>query len=223
MLVLFDIDGTLLHGNGIGRVATRQAMLEVFGTESYLESHLFGGKTDWQTLCELLVDEGYQEQDIERCMPEYEQRIAHHMLALTEKHDVYALPGALDLVMGLKSRNDVIIGIVTGNVSTTAPIKLRAAGFDPAWFPIGAYGSEAVWRNDLPSIAIQRASAYAGRIIKAEETVIIGDTVADIACAHAVGACAIAVSTGFEPREVLEAAQPDYLVDDLMKVAQLLL
>lgn len=223
MLILFDIDGTLLRGDGIGRVATQQAMLEIFGTESRLAHHHFGGKTDWQTLFELLSDQGYQENDIESHMPLYEERLAFYMLELvTKKHAVYALPGAIDLVMGLQQRFDVITGIVTGNVSSTAPIKLRAAGFDPAWFPVGAYGSEAIWRNDLPSLAIQRASAYAGRVITPQETVIVGDTVADIQCARAVGASVISVTTGFESREALEQAEPDYLVDDLIQVAHLL-
>ncbi|MBC8098739.1 MAG: hydrolase, partial [Armatimonadetes bacterium] len=58
MLILFDIDGTLLLTQGAGRESTREAMLEVFGTESTVATHTFGGKTDWQTLTELLTAHG---------------------------------------------------------------------------------------------------------------------------------------------------------------------
>src|SRR5690606_40566360 len=78
---------------------------------------------------------------------------------------VEALPGALDTVTALRRREDMVIGIVTGNVAATAPLKLQAAGFDPLWFPVGAYGSEALDRNDLPALALERATAFCGQPI----------------------------------------------------------
>ena len=107
------------------------------------------------------------------------------------------------------------MGILTGNVSTTAPIKLRAAGYDPDWFPVGAYGSERMERDDLPALAVERAEKIIGRRIAPEQVVIIGDTPADVSCARALGAVAVAVLTGFSSRDELAATQPDYLLDDL--------
>jgi phosphoglycolate phosphatase len=117
----------------------------------------------------------------------------------------------------------VLLGIVTGNVSLTAPVKLRAAGFDPAWFPIGAYGSEALERNDLPALALERACRFCGHHLTPTDVTIIGDTEADIACARAIGARAVAVTTGFTSREALAAAQPDHLLDDLSGLLPLLM
>ena len=57
-LILFDIDGTLLHSKGATREAKAQAMIEVFGTASSVREHHFGGKTDWQILHEVLADGG---------------------------------------------------------------------------------------------------------------------------------------------------------------------
>jgi len=64
-------------------------------------------------------------------------------------------------------------------------------------------------------LAIQRAAAHYQRPFTPHETIIIGDTVMDIECARAVGAQAVAVCTGFESREILSAAEPDALLDDL--------
>jgi phosphoglycolate phosphatase-like HAD superfamily hydrolase len=158
-LILFDIDGTLLWPRGAGRASSQVAMTEVFGTCGRIDSHDFGGKTDWFTLTELLRDEGFSADDVAKAIPAYEAAMERHITRLIGGFAVEACPGAHDLVAELR-RRDIPLGLVTGNVSTTAPIKLRAAGFDPAWFPIGAYGSESVDRNHLPPLALKRAAAF---------------------------------------------------------------
>jgi phosphoglycolate phosphatase-like HAD superfamily hydrolase len=121
----------------------------------------------------------------------------------------------MDVIHELRRRGSPTMGILTGNVSTTAPIKLRAAGFDPEWFPVGAYGSERMERDDLPALAVERAEKILGRRIAPGQVVIVGDTPQDVSCARALGAVAVAVLTGFSSREELAATQPDYLLDDL--------
>lgn len=218
-LVLFDIDGTLMDGHGIGRAATRRAMQELFGTTGTLESHNFAGKTDWGTLCELLdVDED----EIGRHMPAYEASIERHMRDLLPEHELVPLPGTMATVRALRARPDFITGIVTGNASVTTPIKLAGAGFDPAWFPVRACGSEAAHRNDLPPLALQRARALSGQDIAPQDVTVVGDTPADVACARALGARAVAVTTGFSSREALLAAQPDHLLDEMSGVLEIL-
>ncbi len=130
-LILFDIDGTLLHGNGIGREATRRAMLEVFGRATGIDMHQFGGKTDWFTLHELLSAEGLSGGEVSARLARYEELIGRHMSDLVPDYEVVMLPGALDVLTVLRQRDAVLLGLVTGNVSTTAPVKLRAAGFRP--------------------------------------------------------------------------------------------
>lgn len=213
-LILFDIDGTLLLPKGVGREATRRAMLEVFGTSGDINGHHFGGKTDWQTLCELLAAHGYNEARIGQQMPAYEQAAARHMAQIIGDFPVQPCPGALEAVAELRRRG-LPLGLLTGNVSSIAPVKLRAAGFDPAWFVVGAYGSEAADRNQLAFLALERARHWLQRPIAPEQVVIVGDTPADVACARALGAQAVAVLTGFSSREVLSAAAPDALLDDL--------
>jgi phosphoglycolate phosphatase-like HAD superfamily hydrolase len=221
-LILLDIDGTLLRSQGVGRESTRLAMLEVFGTEARLASHIFGGKTDWQTLVELLAEHDHDMASIGGQMAAYETAIARHLTVLLTDSIVTPCPGAPEAVAALRSDPANLLGIVTGNVRTTAPLKLQAAGYDPAWFPVGAFGSEALDREALPALAIQRATEYSGVTFEPRDVWVVGDTARDISCARAVGARAVAVCTGFEPRDELIAAGPDHLLDDLSGLLDLL-
>jgi phosphoglycolate phosphatase len=214
-LILFDIDGTLLLPKGAGRASTKLAMMDVFKTHGDIDQHNFGGKTDWQTLNELLKSEGYEHETVRQMLPTYEVNVAQHLHRIIGDYAVESCPGALEVVTELRRRNTPLLGLVTGNVSTTAPIKLRAAGFDPGWFVVGAYGSESPDRNDLPLLAVRRAERLLGKLILPEEVIVIGDTPADVACARALGAVAVVVMTGFSSREEMMATQPDYLLDDL--------
>lgn len=215
-LILWDIDGTLLMPKGAGRAATRLAMLEIFKTDAGLETHYFGGKTDWRTLLDLLPSQGFTEVAIQEMLPAYEQSVAQHMTRIIVDYPVEQCPGAHALVTKLHRRGHPLQGLVTGNTASIAPIKLRAAGFDPDWFVVGAYGSESPDRNALPPLALQRAEKLTGRKIAPQQVIVIGDTPADIACARALGAVAVAVKTGYAtiPTELADA-QPDYLLDDL--------
>lgn len=214
-LFLFDIDGTLLDSQSVGRLASHDAMLEVFGTASTINTHRFAGQTDWRSLTDLLAPYGYDADAIQVRMPAYQQAAARHMERVVAEHHLTPHRGALESVQALRQTPGVLLGIVTGNVSTIAPHKLSAAGFDPGWFPVGAYGNESLDRDDLPRLALRRAIDYSGAPIEPERVVVIGDTPADIACARAVGAVAVAVCTGYSPREELARCQPDHLLDDL--------
>lgn len=218
MLILWDIDGTLLRGKGLGKAVTTLAMEEVFGVHDDLEHHYFGGKTDWQSLLEILVPRGVAPETIQERLNVYMHVKARHMSAIIDQYHVRPLPGAMEAVTAMRQRPHVSHGIVTGNVQATVPVKLRAAGYDPDWFPIAAYGHESKSRNDLPPLALQRAAELTGRTFAPEEVWVIGDTVSDVECARASGLNVAIVTTGFDSREHLAAAKPDYLVDDLREL-----
>ena len=124
-------------------------------------------------------------------LPAYNQAAAQHMTRIIVDYPVEQCPGAHALVTELHRRGHPLQGLVTGNTASIAPIKLRAGGFDPDWFVVGAYGSESPDRNDLPPLAVDRAEKLTGRKIAPEQVIVIGDTPADIACARALGAVAV--------------------------------
>ena len=74
----------------------------------------------------------------------------------------------------------------------------------------------------LAQLALQRASEWRGQEFARERVFVIGDTPADVACARAIGARAIAITTGYSPREDLLAAAPDQLVDSFHELGTLL-
>ncbi len=223
-LVLFDIDGTLLWPNGAGRAAMRAALQHVYGVTGPIDTYYFAGRTDREIVRDLLAAAGLDEATIwlhfERLMDEMarelQQRIAEGL------HHIRPCPGGPELVKALAACDDILLGLLTGNLRPAARIKLEAAGYDPALFRLGAYGDEATRRADLPPLAIERAARLTGVRFHGQQVVIIGDTPADITCGREVGARSIAVLTGEHPRAELEALGPHFLFDDLTDTAALL-
>lgn len=218
MLLLFDIDGTLLNANGVGRQAVESALAELVGVEVSTEGITFSGKTDQQIIREVLTLSGVEAHWLADRFPDamaaYE-RVASLML---KPEAVDALPGAVSLVGHLAQETSLQLALLTGNIRPMAYLKVAAIGLD-THFPFGAFGCDSEDRNALPAVAVERAVAHSGRQFGAQEVVVIGDTPRDIDCARAYGARCIVVPTGRFSREVLEAHGPDVLLDDLEDVA----
>lgn len=204
-LVLFDIDGTVLLSDGAGKRAVLRAMREVFGTTGP-EDHRFDGKTDPQIVRELQRLEGHEDDHIDAHLP---RAIGRYVELLGEELQrpgsrSYSLPGVKELLDELEAREDVVLGLLTGNVVDGARAKLTAVGIDPDRFEVGAYGSDHETRSELPGIARQRVVESHGHEFSGQDIVIIGDTPADIHCGRSLGVRAIGVATGH------------YSVDDLL-------
>lgn len=221
-LILFDIDGTLLNSGGCGRAATRLALAEVFGTAGEADTIAFAGKTDWQITIEALESAGVARAEIDARLDDYHAAVTRHLSALIDSFPVRACPGTHALVAALKARGDVLLGLVTGNMTGLIPVKLRTAGFNPEDFRVGAFGSDGWERSMLPPLALARAEALAGRSFPPEQVAIIGDTPGDIACAASIGARTLAVATGPFTAEQLRACGPTYVFDTLVETETVL-
>jgi phosphoglycolate phosphatase len=215
-LVLFDIDGTILLTAGAGRRAITAALAEVVGASDAFGLIRFDGKTDPQIVKELLTLAG----DPGPHPPDRVQTFCDRYVALLERElanpvGVTLMPGFPEILDRLESREDVLLGLLTGNLERGATLKLRAARLDPSRFKVGAYGSDSAERPELPPIAARRAERFFGRPLAGSEMVIIGDTPADIACGAGIGARAVAVATGFYSVAELEACGPHAVFSDL--------
>ena len=197
VLVLFDIDGTILLANGAGRRSVHQAMREVFGVTGP-EHHPFDGKTDPQIIRELGTMAGVSDDVIHGGMTRVLDQYYSYLEAdITDAPEtVELLPGVHDLLDALEGRDDVMLGLLTGNIEAGASLKLRAVNIAPERFIVGAYGSDAPVRPALPGIAQARASARLGSELPGSRIVIIGDTPHDMTCGQDIGALAIGVETG---------------------------
>jgi phosphoglycolate phosphatase len=196
-LVLFDIDGTLLWTDGAGRRAIHRALREVFGATGPTD-YWFDGKTDPQIVRELMGfagrDAAHVERELEALLERYVELLHEELSA--PGHVVRPLPGVPELLDRLEARDDVILGLLTGNVEAGAKAKLRAVGIDPERFRIGAFGSDHADRPQLPAVARDRMRSRMGHDIAGDRIVVIGDTPADLTCGRSLGANAIGVATG---------------------------
>jgi phosphoglycolate phosphatase-like HAD superfamily hydrolase len=214
-LILFDIDGTLIWPNGAGRAAMNRALIEVFGTSGPATSMSMAGKIDWQIITELLIAAGFDRRLIEARRTACFEAITRHMAQTTRERQPRVCLGVPELLVRLATHPKATLGLLTGNLATTAPIKLRAANIDPALFRVGAYGSDATNRSQLVSVAIARAEALTGRKFLGKKVVIVGDTPADVTCGRHLGVTAVAVATGPYSLDNLSAAGADHVFADL--------
>jgi phosphoglycolate phosphatase-like HAD superfamily hydrolase len=208
-LVLFDIDGTILWTDGAGRRAIREALIAEMGTAGPIDQgYRLDGKTDPQIVRELMTAAGHPHAEssdhIVKVCRRYVEVLARE-LEMSREH-TKLFPGIEALLEELDRRGDALVGLLTGNVAEGAALKLYAAGLDPSRFRVGAYGSDAAVRADLPPIAVRRAQPLMGRIPHGDEVIIIGDTPADVTCGASISARAIGVATGHYTREDLAGA-----------------
>jgi phosphoglycolate phosphatase-like HAD superfamily hydrolase len=207
-LVLFDIDGTLLWGDGAARRAFEGALTEVFGSPGDPRVR-YDGKTDRQIARELMRAEGHDDAEIDRrldaTVAAYLARLRREVAA-GERH-FERLPGVAELLDALEPRDDVVLGLLTGNVAGGAAVKLASAGIDRARFRVNAFGCDAEHRPDLPAVAQRRARELLGVELAGGDLVVVGDTPADIHCARPLGARAVGVATGrYSVEELAEHA-----------------
>jgi phosphoglycolate phosphatase len=197
-LVLFDIDGTILLTAGAGRRAIVAALAEAVGHTPAFERIRFDGKTDPQIVAEMLEAAGHPEPResarVRALCERYVGFLAQELERSTTRTTV--MPGVHVLLERLEADSGVVLGLLTGNVAQGAALKLRAGGIAPERFRVGAYGSDAAYRPELPPIAARRAEAIFGRVPRGTEVVIIGDTPADVACGAGIDARALGVATG---------------------------
>lgn len=228
LLLLFDIDGTLLAGATEAHAAALVAALrEVHGLGEVGPTRELGidpaGRTDPEIARLILLAHGVSAERIEARAADVQERCCERY-ARTCPPDLsaFVIPGIGELLERLAGRNhELRLALVTGNYETVARVKLRSAGVG-RWFPggQGGFGSDSEDRTDLPGIA--RGRAGAGAPHPRERTVVIGDTPRDVACAHADGVRCIGVTTGRSCAAELTASGADAVAADAAELAALI-
>src|ERR1700675_112069 len=210
-LLLFDIDGTLIHSGGAGVYALKLTLAERFGIADDLDNIEIAGMTDSGIVVSILK---------KHRIPTTNENIAAfldsyvHFLSLElPRREGKLLPGVLKLLNKLKVRPHLVLALLTGNVSRGAQLKLEHYG---VWhfFEFGAFADDHHDRNQLGPFARARAREKHGREFSGSEIDVIGDTPRDIECGKTLGARTVAVATGSCSREKLAEHDPDILIDD---------
>jgi phosphoglycolate phosphatase-like HAD superfamily hydrolase len=195
MLVLFDIDGTILLTQGAGVKAMQDAGRDLYGQHFTIDGIEFSGRLDTLIWADLTQRNGVENTDHEhdRFRAAYGAKLAER---LRTNPTAQLLPGVKALVEALDEADHATIGLLTGNYPETGRLKIQAAGLDPDLFKVNAWGCDGRARRDLPPLAMERHRQLVGRPITGESVVIIGDTPHDIDCARTHGCRSIGVATG---------------------------
>ena len=128
------------------------------------------------------------------------------------------LPGVREILAQADARDDVVQGLLTGNLRRGAQTKLGHHGL---WdfFPFGGFADDAEMRNEISPHALRRANEHAQITFSPDRVWVIGDTPHDIECGRVIGACTLAVATGSHTVTQLAEHQPDAVLPDLADVA----
>ncbi|MBL0920825.1 MAG: haloacid dehalogenase-like hydrolase [Phycisphaerales bacterium] len=218
MLILFDIDATLLTTTRAGLISMAEAGQRLHGESFDIGQVEFAGRLDPLILSDALRRNGleptphllraYRDAYV-RCI---EARLREPGLART-------CPGVPELVAALESVPGLTLGLLTGNFAESGMMKLRAAGLDPDRFPIRAWGDDSPHdppsRDHLPPVAMSRHAERCGSVIAPERVVVIGDTPHDVRCARVNGCRVLGVGTGMYPAARLLAEGADHAADTL--------
>jgi phosphoglycolate phosphatase len=209
---LFDIDGTLIASGGAGKAALEAGLAEEFGIDRPIEKLQLSGRTDTAIIGDLLHLYGLGEG------PEVRARVTNaylrHLPRCLGTGNGRVLPGIAHLLELLRQRDDVAVGLLTGNVRAGARVKLGHFGLFEH-FAFGGFGDHHHDRDDVAREALAEARQHLNGAVAPERVWVIGDTPLDVRCARAIGACAVAVTTGWHGRDELAESRPDLLLDDL--------
>jgi phosphoglycolate phosphatase-like HAD superfamily hydrolase len=209
-LVLFDIDGTLVHTGGAGTRSMNLAFHKLFGIENAFEGIAMAGKTDRE-----IMKEGLKTQGLEHMDGNLSSMVRQYLSFLEQEIDnphKVIKPGIEEAIVFFQEM-DLPLGLLTGNLEKGARIKLEAFGLYNHFID-GAFGSDHEDRNELLPIALNKFSAR-GMNFTPEDCIVIGDTPRDVTCAKVHNAASIAVATGPYSKADLFETEADVVVDTL--------
>jgi len=208
VLLLFDIDGTLLlQASREHAIALFDAMDQVHHVEVPRVRIDVAGLTDPAIARAYLLRADVSAERIDARASTVRAAVCRDFAQLCPPDlSSHVAPGMLEVLETFTADAEMRLSIVTGNYEPVARLKLKRAGLG-RFFPLGqgGFGNDDEDRAALPEIARRRAGTN-GRPWPAERTVVIGDTPRDIACARADGSHVIAIATGSNTAQELAGA-----------------
>ncbi|MEU0815138.1 HAD family hydrolase [Streptomyces mirabilis] len=225
ILVLWDIDRTLLYVGDIDRQVYRETFAEILGRPAERLPTRGTGVTMPLAIRALLLDNGVPASEVPVLLPRMVELLPHWLAAHREdlrKRGVL-MPGAVSALKTVHAQTSYVPTVVTGNLKPNALLKLAA--FDLDGFldtEIGGYSSDDDHRPALVAIAQERAQAKLGTTFTRSNTVIIGDSLEDVRTGLEGGAPVIGIASGKTTAGELASAGADVVLDSLEDVPQLL-
>ena len=220
-LILFDIDGTLVLTGGAGARAMALAFEDLFSIPDGFRDIPMPGRTDAWILSDAAAVHGIPADS--PALSRFPEVYLGHLAREIHKPGPRKLvmPGIPALLEALAADRSVCLSLVTGNYEKAARVKLEHFNLW-RYFRPGAFGDGAADRNGLVPKALARLAGDGGPVFSPGETVVIGDTPLDVACAVAGGTRSIAVATGPYSAAALQAAGAGAVFTDLSETAAVL-
>jgi phosphoglycolate phosphatase-like HAD superfamily hydrolase len=212
VVVLFDVDETLVHTGGSGARSWKAAFDELYGIPADIGAHSSAGETDPQVARETftgVLGRGPTDDELDQLYVHYLLHLADD-IGVSEQYRM--LPGA-DRCLAALGKAGVLLGLVSGAMEGAARTKLIPAGLN-RYFIFGAYGSDSPDRAELTGIAIEKATRLHATLT-AGQVFVVGDTPRDIEATHQAGAVAVGVATGHYSAAELTAAGADHVLGSL--------
>ncbi|MFM9452318.1 HAD family hydrolase [Streptomyces europaeiscabiei] len=218
ILVLWDIDRTLLYVGDTDRLVYREVFREIVGRDAQQLPARGTGVTMPLAVRELLSANGVPKEDrdeLARLMVDrLPGQLNRHREAL--RRDGHLMPGAVEALMAVHQSQLLVPTIVTGNLRANAEIKLSAFSLtDYVDMTVGGYASDDSHRPALVQIAQSRATAVYDHPFNRENTIIIGDSLQDVRTGQQGGAGVVGVASGATSAERLAAEGADHVIADL--------
>ncbi len=210
-VIFFDIDGTLLNTGGAGQRALEMALTDGFRVDFPFEGVLTAGRTDRGITDEIFQRYGLENSEQNR--RRFREAYLSHLPAALSESPGRLLPFVRELLNQLVGESHITLSLLTGNYAEGAWIKLRHFQIDH-FFQHGGFGDDHAERDDVARFALNTASDFVQRKLPGMDTLVIGDTPADIRCARAIEAKAIGVATGTFTAEELWPHDPDHVFED---------
>jgi phosphoglycolate phosphatase len=212
VVVLFDVDETLVHTGGSGARSWKGAFQELYGIPADIGQHTSAGETDPQVARATFKGVIHREPTD----TELDQLYVHYLLHLADdilvSEQYRMLPGA-DTCLTTLGRAGVLLGLVSGAMEGAARTKLIPANLN-RFFIFGAYGSDSPDRAELTGIAIEKAvRLHAG--LAHSQVFVVGDTPLDIDAAKKSGAVSVGVATGRYSVDELSGSGADHVLGSL--------
>ncbi|MGC1284908.1 MAG: HAD hydrolase-like protein [Streptosporangiaceae bacterium] len=219
LIILWDIDHTLIENAGVSKEIYAAAFAALTGTLPICEAAT-EGRTDRLIMRDMFRHHHCPEPPWPTIETALGQAGEGHAGDL--RHRGTVLPGIREALTVASEEPDWVSTVLTGNIAANARLKLSVFHLDRLLdLPVGAYGADAEQRSDLVAVArcrVHRARGLAHDV----PVVLIGDTPRDVEAALTTGSAIIAVSTGIYSPAKLAAAHASMVLPDLSDTGGLL-
>ncbi len=210
ILLIWDIDGTLINCKGVGRKAMNEAFFKMYGIESGFDSVSMAGRLDERIVRDAMQIHGVKNKNLNAFYKAYGKALLLKM----EEHQPHVLEGVITILEETCETGRVLNTVGTGNCEVGAHMKLEFTDLRK-YMKFGSYGSDHDERWTLIKDVIDKAHKHCGVAFNKENIFVIGDTPRDILAGQKNEVKTIAVVTGGYSREDLSVYNPDHILESL--------